>query len=636
MSTKKFKRPVIFTDRVQAAWRLPEDLTPAQWADRYRILDETAAAPGAWRTDRTPYLRFPMDCFKHPKVEKITFVSSTQIGKTETFLNCIGYTIDQDPGPALVVIGRQEDAKTFGSDRLIPMVVNSPQLIKHLTGKEDDISKTRIVFDRMRIYLTGAHTPSGLASKSVRYLFFDETDKFPPFSGREADPIKLGEHRTRTFWNRKIFQASTPTTKDGYIWREKERALCFQYFVPCPHCGEYQIFTFGNLKWPAEERDPQKIKQENLAWYQCNACKEKITDVMKPQMLLAGRWVPDTCTIDKKGQILFEGVVLQEIPMVAHIAFHINSIYSPWLKFSEIAAAFLECNGDAGLLMDFFNGWMAEPWEENLGHRKPDQLLKLVMDYERATVPDGTLVLTGAVDVQKDHFYILVQGWGYNQMSHRVMMMRVETWDDVIQIMFKTDYISRTGEKFPVYLTNIDTGHRTEEVYRVCREWAGVARPIKGQQTLTGVPFRVANIDRYPHTGETIPGGLKLWHINTTYFKDKIARLVENTKQGSPGGWFLHRDPPEDYLKQFCSEHKVLVRDKKGRVKEEWRPISRATPTHYWDCEVYATAAAEMLYVHTWRPEDDQPVNKSSHQPEQPGRSGSWIQRRSSWNRRNE
>ncbi len=32
------------------------------WADAHRILPNTSAEPGKWRTSRTPYLREVMDC----------------------------------------------------------------------------------------------------------------------------------------------------------------------------------------------------------------------------------------------------------------------------------------------------------------------------------------------------------------------------------------------------------------------------------------------------------------------------------------------------------------------------------------------------------------------------------------------
>ncbi|MBT7131311.1 MAG: phage terminase large subunit family protein, partial [Planctomycetes bacterium] len=70
----------------------PDDLSVSEWANRHRILHPlTSAEPGRWRTDRTPYLKAIMDSFSDPKVERITLMASTQVGKTETILNMMAY-----------------------------------------------------------------------------------------------------------------------------------------------------------------------------------------------------------------------------------------------------------------------------------------------------------------------------------------------------------------------------------------------------------------------------------------------------------------------------------------------------------------------------------------------------------------
>ena len=57
--------PSYFLSRIDWAWRngiRPEPQIPvALWADRHRMLPDTAAEPGRWRTARTPYLKEIMD-----------------------------------------------------------------------------------------------------------------------------------------------------------------------------------------------------------------------------------------------------------------------------------------------------------------------------------------------------------------------------------------------------------------------------------------------------------------------------------------------------------------------------------------------------------------------------------------------
>ena len=285
------KKPKIWTDNVRKAWELPERLTVSEWADRSRVLDFTHAEPGPWHTDRTPYLKGVMDAFNDPVIEDITIMASTQCGKTEAMLNMMGYAISQDPGPMLLVMPREDDAGSISTRRIIPMLTFAPNLRRHFTSNPDDITKKEITLDRMTIFLSGSNSPAGLAQRPIRYLFLDETDKYPPFAGRESDPIKLASERTRTFWNRKIVKCSTPTTEEGYIFREYEQSDMRKYYMPCPFCGKMQVFTWPQVRWPSDERDPEEVKTRRLAWYECINCREKIVDGMKQKMLGQGEWV---------------------------------------------------------------------------------------------------------------------------------------------------------------------------------------------------------------------------------------------------------------------------------------------------------------------------------------------------------
>lgn len=591
----------IWTPRVSNAWQLPNELTVSQWADKYRILSPLIASePGQWRTDRTPYLREIMDAFSNPLVEKITLMTSTQVGKTEAIHNMIAYTIDQDPGATLLVMPREADAKGVSKDRVRPMITDSPKLSAHLTADSDDVTKLEIKIDRMILYFAGANSPAGLSSKPVKKVFFDETDKYPKFSGDEADPIKLGTERTHTYWDRKVVQASTPTVKEGYIYREYERSDKRSYYVPCPYCAGYQIFTKDQIKVPDGERDTEKIKQQRLAWYECIYCRNKIRDPAKKEMLLRGRWMPVAIEPDDKGKFPKD----LQIPEASHVGFHLNAIYSPWITFSEIIAEWFACQGRAELMMNFINSWLAQIWQETTEKTEPERLKRRCQDYKRGTVPEGSIVLAGGVDVQKNYFVITIRAFGVYPRSWLVLEEITDTWDQVKKILFEDYYPSCVPgiEPFPVSLSCLDTGYRASEVYDVCREYRSLARAIKGKDALTGVPFKVTTLDRYP-SGKPIPEGLLLYLLDTTYFKDKISRMVH--AEESINKWYLHSNPSPDYLKWFCSEHKALQRDRKrGQAYEVWQPVSSHAKTHYWDAEVYAMAAAEMLRVYALREED--------------------------------
>ena len=101
----------------------PKKLRVSEWADEYRQLSgESSAEPGQWRTSRVPYLREIMDSLNDPTVEEIVMCTSSQIGKSEFLMNCIGYYMHQDPSPMLFVLPTLDMARTISKDRISPML----------------------------------------------------------------------------------------------------------------------------------------------------------------------------------------------------------------------------------------------------------------------------------------------------------------------------------------------------------------------------------------------------------------------------------------------------------------------------------------------------------------------------------
>ena len=334
--------------RALLSMRPAERLPVSKWAEKWRVLPDTNAIPGPFRNSVTPYLAEIMDAFSNEDVERIVFVKPTQVGGTTALENMLASAIDQDPAPTMIVYPSKELAERTVEAKLEPMI----RQCKPLAAKyrEAESQKLKLKFETMFVFLSGANSPASLSSTPIRYLFLDEVDKFPGASKKEADPVSLAIERTKTYTtNRKIFMASTPTLKSGHIWKAKEEAEAEKhYFVPCPHCGEYIEFVFAQLKWPSKDDVPDSAERAEMATYVCQACGAVITDQDKGKMLAAGRWQ----------------TVRQTAARPSSVAYWLNTLYSPFTRFSEIAKEFLRCKDDPELLQNFVNSWLAEPWED--------------------------------------------------------------------------------------------------------------------------------------------------------------------------------------------------------------------------------------------------------------------------------
>ena len=585
----------IWSEAEREAWKLPEQITVSEWAEKYRVLDAmNSAEPGPWKNSRTPYMAEVMDAFIDPAFEEITVMASTQVAKSETINNIKGYVVDQDPGPALSVKAREDDAFSDAHNRLRAMFRESEQLRRHIpSGRSADLMMKEFRLDRMTLYFAGSNSPAALSGKPIRYLFLDETDKYPRFSGREASPIKLARHRTRTFWNRKIFKASTPTTEYGYIWKEYNKSDKRKYYVPCPSCGHYQILYFDRIKMPRGEWTAGDIREKRPAWFECEECKHKIRDYQKPGMLKKGVWLAEGQRITSRG------VIKGERQAGNHAGFWLNAVYSPWLTFSEIMAEFVEAQegGDEDM-MDFTNSWLAEIWEEKAEYKDSKQVLSNRADYPAKVVPAGAVLLTAGVDVQKHFFYYIIRAWGAKMRSWLVDEGQLQGEDliilndAVVGVKFPL-YQDDNGNEMKVALTCIDAGYRTDEVYDYTKLKMNT-RPIKGASRNPQRPFWSTIVDVHPVTGQRLKhGGVRLWLLDTDHFKNFIFRRMQ-FPEDNEFGWHVHRDITLDYADQITSEKKVVV--KRGRQEwEEWQPKSKGAKNHLWDCEVYAAAGAHML-----------------------------------------
>src|SRR5262249_46497981 len=107
----------------------PPRLTVSQWSDEKRQLSaEASAEPGRWRTDPVPYMRGIMDAINDPAIARVVVPKAAQVAYTETLNNVVGYFIDQDPAPILVIQPTLELAEAWSKDRLAPMLRDTPAL----------------------------------------------------------------------------------------------------------------------------------------------------------------------------------------------------------------------------------------------------------------------------------------------------------------------------------------------------------------------------------------------------------------------------------------------------------------------------------------------------------------------------
>ncbi|MBQ6002631.1 MAG: phage terminase large subunit family protein, partial [Synergistaceae bacterium] len=176
---------------INSIWLPPPDLTVSQWADQFRrIPPEASAEPGVWRTSRAEYQREIMDAISNPLVERVIVMTAAQVGKTEILLNVIGYFIDQEPSPILVLQPTLDMGQSFSKDRLDPMIRDTPALHGKIREARSCDSGNTIMHKKFlggHVTISATNSPVSLASRPIRVLLCDEVDRYPPSSGKEGD-----------------------------------------------------------------------------------------------------------------------------------------------------------------------------------------------------------------------------------------------------------------------------------------------------------------------------------------------------------------------------------------------------------------------------------------------------------------
>ena len=135
------REPVELVDAkalIDALWREfmapPAAGTVTQWAERNRVLSgKDSAEPGPYRVARTPYSREPMDCLSQTSpVVEVVLQWGAQTSKTTIGSNWLGYLVDVNPGPIMIVQPTIDLAKRYSRQRLAPMVEESPALRRRI------------------------------------------------------------------------------------------------------------------------------------------------------------------------------------------------------------------------------------------------------------------------------------------------------------------------------------------------------------------------------------------------------------------------------------------------------------------------------------------------------------------------
>ena len=493
-------------------------LTVSQWADKERWLSsKESPVEGQWVTSRNPPLREPMDCLSRGSgVHEVCMLLPIQFGKTMVEINALGYTMDHDPCPIIVVLPDDITKDAWTLQKFNPMIENTPAVQRSLTTTNSRDSANQRAFKDFaggQLFIEHGKTASRLALRTAKKVLVDELDKFVAALPSGEDPLELLKGRTSAYPSsyQRCYIGSLGIKGISRLDELYELSDQRKYYVPCPHCGAEQPLTWPGLQWTPDRKQ---------CWVVCNTNGCMIDESSKTEMIARGRWVA-------------------EKPGEAIRGYQINCLYYPvgmgprWL---DLVGMWLDAQNDLSKLQVFVQERLAEAWE-NAATRsvKAATVKERAEDYPLKHAPRGVLAVTVGVDTQDNRLVMHIVGWGRGAKPGQLRAWTLDydelpgdPAEDYVWTLL-TDRLNQPievegGGTLRMDAVAIDMmGHKTEAVKAFVRRNV-VRRPmaIYGAKQNNAVPLARPKLGDINWRGVSEKRGLKIWQVGTVAIKDLL------------------------------------------------------------------------------------------------------------------
>ncbi|MBK8128863.1 MAG: phage terminase large subunit family protein [bacterium] len=271
--------------RPRARNRKPEEtMDLLTWAITYR----RELKPGA-RFSLPDHL-YLVDIYRDDSQESVN-MKAGQIGISEYLLSFGVHANDQRGADVLYLMPTNDDVSDFSRSRFGPALEASPYLNSLVIGAGRELrGSDKITLKRIRdnfFYLRGGTVDNSgnarqLKSIPVDVLIGDEIDEM------DTRAMSIARKRLGHSPIKEVRQASTPTYHRVGIhaaWEESDQR---EWFVPCAHCGKWQMLLIEQVvtEWDELERPVAwHGMNEDRAYVACKKCGRELN------RLAQGVWV---------------------------------------------------------------------------------------------------------------------------------------------------------------------------------------------------------------------------------------------------------------------------------------------------------------------------------------------------------
>ncbi|MGH0031727.1 MAG: phage terminase large subunit family protein [Myxococcota bacterium] len=606
----------------------------------------TSPEAGRWRS--RAYQRPVLEAITDPANDQgVLYVAPSQRGgKTEILLSTIGYFMEADPSPQILISYSLEMVRRLSKRRLAGTIRETPclrHLVKDARSRDSGNTVLEKEYPGGEWTGVGANSAGGLSMAPKRVALFDEIDRYPTSAGTEGDPIALALMRTEAYWNRVAAYVTSPgdaeTSNSWQLWEQSDQR---QWMVACPDCGFRTWLKWEHVHW---EKDEDGRHRPETAIYACERCGVAWDDVTRWEACNAGAY---------EATREFSGLA----------GFRISALAIAGVTLEWIVRKWLLALGNPEKEKAFKTTVLAEWWTATYG-KLPDEtgLMARREPYAardgRHEVPAGAALVTAGVDVQDNRFEVSYYAWGAGEESwclgHDVILgdpSNPALWLDLDTLLLRPWPRALGGVDY-VRGVAVDTGgHHTQAAYDFCGPRFRRVTPDGGRAFVFAIKGQSGMGDLWPRGPSKVTTKVPLWPIRVDVGKSQVYGRLSIPAAG-PGYMHFPLSLEQPFFDGLVSEKCEQTLDRRTRKPVfTWKLKQAGARNEPLDCAVYAYAALCGLRSQGFDLEAEvealgrrpvfTPPEASAAQQQQPAAAsgpaasprGSWLGDTSGWLRR--
>ena len=581
--------------------RPPRRIKPSEAAAEYMKVVGGDGTIRDWSPEATPYMVEPLDCMGGRKYDAVIFVGPARTGKTNALVDgYIAYEVECDPSDGLIIQISEDKAREFSKKRIDRMLNHSPALAKRLSPRGHDNNVHDKIF-RAGNYL-GIKWPSKnvMASSDFKFVLITDFDRLPEDVGGEGDPFTLASKRTQTFGSTGMTLAESSPGREITDPNWRQPADC-PHMAP-PTTGILDLYNRGDRRrwyWQCPQKQCREWFQPNRENFNlaskaafCPHCGAEISQAEKKRLNMAGRWVPEGCSLTAKGEMIGtpKGGRIASFWMEGPAA-----AFQTWASLAEkleTASETYELTRSEKALKTVTNVDWGLPY---LPRAMLDDAARIspadnAEDFERYLVPAQARFLTAAVDVQggqNARFIVQVHAHGPDREEWLIDRYEIkesnregldgnpapidpasypEDWDVITQKVVEATYRTHEeGQELRIRRTIVDSGGEegvTENAYRWYLKCAQ-NRLAHRVRVYKGASARNAPLIKESKVPTAAKADVPLLICNPNLLKDAVTNAARRTDNGSSRLHF-----PRWLGAWFWDEWQSEVRQPDGRWKQ--------------------------------------------------------------------